>query len=223
VRDDESYKLLWKINRGKATKVDDLAIDYLRGLSDEDIHKANLPKDVSKLMSSLRENDNLIVGVSIKPVKEGEINNKIVNEFTSAINLLSSKYQGKLHFIFFPFAKTRSKMESDEEFTQMVCKGLAGFDNVTILGHSDPLSWFLIMKHFVDIFVGMRFHSIIFASEAGKPVLCVPYERKINEFVKSRRADPAISAIALEDLESSQLVSYVEDQIKRIPQRETVK
>jgi len=69
----------------------------------------------------------------------------------------------------------------------------------------------------------MRFHSIIFASEAGKPVLCIPYERKIIEFVKSRPADPAISATALEDLESSQLVAYVEEQIKRIPQRETVK
>src|SRR5437867_7465655 len=81
----------------------------------------------------------------------------------------------------------------------------------------------MTIKEYVDIFIGMRFHSIIFASEARKPLLCIPYERKITEFLKQRQADKSISAISLEGLKASQIVNFVEEQMKKtIRERESV-
>jgi polysaccharide pyruvyl transferase WcaK-like protein len=77
------------------------------------------------------------------------------------------------------------------------------------------------MKEYVNVFIGMRFHSIIFASEAGKPVLCIPYERKITEFLKERQSDPAISTIPLDSPESSKIIKFVEEKTKPVLQWKT--
>jgi len=223
VRDEESYQLLWKMNRKKAKQVDDLAVQYLRGLSPEDVAGAKVAPNAKKSLSFLKENEKIIIGISVKPVKRTEINSKVISEFSAAIDSLNSKYQGRFHFVFFPFAKTHSKVESDDELAKFICARLSKDENVTIFEHSDPLSWFMTIKEYVDIFIGMRFHSIIFASEARKPLLCIPYERKITEFLKQRQADPSISAISLEGLKASQIVNFVEEQMKKtLRERESV-
>lgn len=215
VRDEESYQLLWNMNKKKTKQVDDLAIQYLRGFSLENVASITIPPNWKKLLLSLKENNKIVVGISIKPVNQNEINEKIISEFSAAIKALNSKHHDRLHFVFFPFAKTDSKVESDEELAQLIRARLSKEDdNVTVFDHSDPLSWFVAIKEYVDIFVGMRFHSIIFASEAKKPVLCIPYERKIIEFLKRRQADSLISAMPPEGLESSRIVSFVDEQMK---------
>ncbi|TLY10024.1 MAG: hypothetical protein E6K85_04675 [Thaumarchaeota archaeon] len=223
VRGEESYQLLWKMNRKKVKQVDDLAVQYLRGLSPQEVAGAKVAPNTKKSLSFLKENEKIIIGISVKPVKRTEINSKVASEFSAAIDYLNSKYQGRFHFIFFPFAKTHSKVESDDELAKFIRARMSKDENVTIFEHSDPLSWFMTIKEYVDIFIGMRFHSIIFASEARKPLLCIPYERKITEFLKQRQADPSISAISLEGLKASQIVNFVEEQMKKtIRERESV-
>lgn len=217
VRDDESFRLLWKMNKKKAKKVDDLAIQYLQALSREALDSVEISTDTGALLSHLKGNDGLVVGISAKPVHNQEVNLKLVSEFAAAISALNAQYAGTIHFVFFPFAKTKSKIESDDAMAQVIRGQLskADNDNITVLEHTDPLSWFIAMRDYVDIFVGMRFHSIIFASEANKPILCIPYERKISEFLRVRHADPNLSVMQLENLDSSRIVEFVNDQVNK--------
>ena len=217
VRDDESFRMLWKMNKKKAKKVDDLAIQYLGTLSREELDCAEIPSDTRALLSHLKENDGLIVGISAKPVQDQEINLKLVSEFAAAISALNAQYAGRIHFVFFPFAKTNSRIENDDELTRIISGQISKEDNdrITFLDHADPLSWFIAIRDYVDIFVGMRFHSIIFASEANKPVLCIPYERKISEFLQDRHADPNLSVMQLDSIDSSQIVKFVNDHVSK--------
>lgn len=212
IRDEESYQLLWKINKRKARKVDDLAIQYLRQLSKEDIVKEISPHQ--RKLLSMRENGKFVIGISVKPVNRNDTNRKVIDEFSLAINTLNSKYPERLYFVFFPFAKTDSRVESDEEFTEMIHNHIStDYNNITVIEHSDPVSWFLAIKEYVDIFVGMRFHSIIFAHEAKKPILCIPYERKIMEFLRGKQTED-VSVMPPDSLESSKIVNFVELYLK---------
>ena len=217
VRDEESFRQLWKMNKKKAKKVDDLAIHYLQALSREELGNAEISTDTRARLSHLKRNDGLIVGISTKPVHNQEINLRLVSEFAAAISALNAQYAGRIHFVFFPFAKTESRIESDDAMAQIIRGQLSkdDNDNVTVLEHTDPLSWFIAIRDYVDIFVGMRFHSIIFASEAGKPVLCIPYERKISEFLQVRHADPNLSVMQLDNIDSSQIVEFVNDHVNK--------
>jgi len=217
VRDDESYRMLWNVNRKKAKKVDDLAIQYLESLSREESDSARIPTSIRTLLSQLKENDGLIVGISTKPVHNQEVNLKLVSEFAAAISALNAQYAGRIHFVFFPFAKTKSKIESDDAMLQIIRSQLSKDDNdsITVLEHTDPLSWFIAIRDHVDIFVGMRLHSIIFASEASKPVLCIPYERKVSEFLQDRHEDPNLSVMQLDEIDSSRIVEFVTVQLNK--------
>jgi len=218
VRDEESYKLLWERNRNKVKIVDDLAIQYLRQLSKVDMHGTEIPGYGKTSLALHKKGGKIIVGISVKPVKKAETNEKIVSEFSTAISDLNIKHPNKYHFVFFPFAKTSSAVESDEELTNGIRARLSKEDNdtITVLEHSDPLSWFVTIKEFVDIFIGMRFHSIIFASEARKPVLCIPYERKIIEFLKKRQSEADIATMPLEALGSFKIISFVDEFVEKI-------
>src|SRR3989442_7473013 len=91
VRDEESCQLLWKMNRKKAKQVDDLAVQYLRGLSPEEVAGAKVAPNTKKSLSFLKENEKIIIGISVKPVKRTEINSKVASEFSAAIDSLNSK------------------------------------------------------------------------------------------------------------------------------------
>jgi polysaccharide pyruvyl transferase WcaK-like protein len=212
VRDKESYQLLWKPNQKNARQVNDLAVSYLRTFSSVDMDKETLPKEFLAMPKN-----KIIIGISVKPVKTVDTNNKIIGEFSDAIRSLNSKYPGRLHFIFFPFAKTHSKVESDEEFAKSIIADLSNTDNITVFQHTDPLTWFMAIREHVHLFMGMRLHSIIFASEASKPLLCIPYEHKITEYLKEKRSGAATLTISLENLRSSEIVDFVEQQMKNMP------
>ena len=86
-------------------------------------------------------------------------------------------------------------------------------DNITIVDHLDPLSWFVGIRDYVDAFIGMRLHSVIFASEAKKPILCLPYERKVWEFIKNKNE---ITVMPLDKIKSSAFVDFVEAQLEQV-------
>jgi polysaccharide pyruvyl transferase WcaK-like protein len=131
----------------------------------------------------LKDQGKLIVGISLRPMRKDPLLNRIiVEEFSKALNTLSDRYKDKIYFLFFPFAKTPSR--TDEEFIQRVINDLKCKDKASIVSHTNPIAWYRAIKELTDIFIGMRYHSIIFSFMAGKPVLSVPYEKKVVEFLK---------------------------------------
>ena len=183
VRDNQSYEMLWKFNRNKkATRTVDLSLPFIKYIDEGQV--TPLPNIIEyEKVHLLKVQGKLIVGISLRPMRKDPLLNRIiVEEFSKALNTLSDRYKDKIHFLFFPFAKTPSR--TDEEFIQRVINNLKCKEKASIVSHTNPIAWYRAIKELTDIFVGMRYHSIIFSFMAGKPVLSMPYEKKVDEFLK---------------------------------------
>ena len=182
VRDTESYQMLWRINRkNKAVQTDDLSLPFIKSIDHKDHDE--LPKiSRYKEMRLLKDQGKFIVGISLKPMKDSELNQRIIGEFSRALNKLNNEHKYHLYFLFFPFAKTPPR--TDEEFVRSIVSNLEYQNNVAIVGHTNPIAWYRAIKELTDIFIGMRYHSIILSFQAGKSVLSIPYERKVVQFLK---------------------------------------
>lgn len=207
VRDNESYQMLWQINRKrKATRTHDLSLPFIKFIDEG--QATPLPTIVEyEKIRLLKDQGKLIVGISIKPMKYPLLNKRIVREFSNALNTLNDKYKQSIHFLFFPFAKTPPI--SDEYFIQTVINNLRHKDNVTIVSHANPIAWYRAIKELTDIFIGMRYHSVIFSLKAGKPVLSIPYERKVVEFLKDYTKTNCY-AVFPSEISESQIVHFIE-------------
>jgi polysaccharide pyruvyl transferase WcaK-like protein len=208
VRDNESYQMLWQINRNNknTTRTDDLSLPFLKAI--EEGQETPLPRMIEyEKVRLLKDQGKLIVGISLKPMKDPLLNKRIVAEFSNALNTLNDKYKQSIHFLFFPFANTPPK--TDEEFMQSVINNLSDKDNVIIVSHTNPIAWYSAIKEVTDIFVGMRYHSIIFSFEAGKPVLSIPYEKKVVEFLKDHNR-PNCKAVFPSEISESHIVDFIQ-------------
>jgi polysaccharide pyruvyl transferase WcaK-like protein len=187
VRDDESFSMLWKLCQQKTNIVEDLSLSYIRHFDKDDKYIDDLPKvsEYDDIMKHKRRG-NFVVGISLKPLHNKNLTLKIIDEFSNAMNILNREYGDSIFFVFFPFAKTDSKIEDDASMINELLEKVSAKDNIVQISHSDPLSWFVAISRLVDIFIGMRYHSIIFATEARKPVLCIPYENKIYQFLSKK-------------------------------------
>jgi len=208
VRDNESYQMLWKINRNKkATRTDDLSVPFIKYIDEG--QATFLPNIVEyENVHLVKDQGKLVVGISLRPMrKDPQLNKRIVEEFSSALNTLSDRYEQKIHFLFFPFAKTAYR--TDEEFIQRVINNLKYKEKATIVSHTNPIAWYRAIKELTDLFIGMRYHSIIFSFMAEKPVLSIPYEKKVVEFLKdyNRKNYPAVFP---SEISESDIVDFIQ-------------
>lgn len=215
VRDKESFETLWKINKSKSKIVEDLSLQYLTQW-DENPSTIMPEMQEHKIMRHQKKQGKLIIGISLKPLYDGYTNAKITNEFATAMNSLNSIFDNSLFFVFFPFAKTRSQVESDESLVENLLDRLNDKKNVLVLGHTNPVYWYVAMKELVDIFIGMRYHSIIFAYMANKPVLCIPYENKITEFLNAKSGEyTKFSIMKTGEVSSAKIIEFVRCESKK--------
>ena len=208
VRDNESYQMLWKINRNKkATRTDDLSVPFIKYIDEG--QATFLPNIIEyENVHLVKDQGKLVVGISLRPMrKDPQLNKRIVEEFSSALNTLTDRYEQKIHFLFFPFAKTASR--TDEEFIQRVINNLKYKEKATIVSHTNPIAWYRAIKELTDLFIGMRYHSIIFSFMAEKPVLSIPYEKKVVEFLKdyNRKNYPAVFP---SEISESDIVDFIQ-------------
>ena len=208
VRDNESYQMLWQINRNKkATRTDDLSLPFITSIDEcQDTFTPNIIE--YEKIRLLKDQGNLIVGISLKAMKDPSLNKRIVGEFSNALNTLSNRFEHRIHFLFFPFAKTPPK--SDEEFIQSLINNLEYKDNnTTIVRHTNPIAWYRAIKELTDVFIGMRYHSIIFSFKAGKPVFAIPYENKVIEFLKDYNRKNC-TAVFPSQISESNIVDFIQ-------------
>lgn len=212
VRDEESYQQLWKSNRTKTKQVDDLSIPYLKNC------RVSMQVSENDRISLLKKQSKILIGISIKPTYDHEVNLRIIKEFLGALNMLNAKYGTDMQFLFFPFAKTNSAIENDHVFIESLITGLSRRDNINIISHTNPVAWYNAIRDYVDIFIGMRFHSIVFAYESKIPLLCIAYENKIIQFLKRKSNDISsitTSKIMPSEITSSAIYKFVEENLSR--------
>jgi polysaccharide pyruvyl transferase WcaK-like protein len=208
VRDNESYQMLWKTNRNKkAIRTDDLSLPFIKSI---DEGQATLFPNINEYekVRLLKNQGKFIVGISLKSMKKDPLSDKrIVEEFSSALNKLTDRYKDKIHFLFFPFSKSASS--SDEEFMHSVINNLKYKEKATIVSHTNPIAWYRAIKELTDVFIGMRYHSIIFSFKAAKPFLSIPYERKVVEFLRDyNRKDCA--TVFPHEISESHIVDFIQ-------------
>jgi polysaccharide pyruvyl transferase WcaK-like protein len=206
VRDNESFKNLWKINRKKSKIVSDLSIYVLRDHSLD----WNIIPDVTEqyLITNMKQRKKVLIGLSLMRIRDHNTRKRIIIELSKAFNLLNDKYENSFVVIFFPFSNAGT-ISPDIKLAEEIIKNLVNKDNFIILTHTNPLSWYKLIRDFINIFIGMRYHSVIFASEANKPVLCLPYENKVTEYLKTDKGKK-IQSIKMETIDFHQIISFVE-------------
>jgi hypothetical protein len=56
-------------------------------------------------------------------------------------------------------------IENDHVLFDMLTNKLLVKDSLVQISHCHPIGWFLAIDKVVDVFIGVRYHSIIFALE----------------------------------------------------------
>ncbi|WP_167773964.1 polysaccharide pyruvyl transferase family protein [Thermococcus sp. MV11] len=184
VRDTESYDALWERVKRKAGLVDDYAVLYLRYL-DRNLARYEHLLEEWPLYSQILEmaSSKFVVGLSIKPTKDPSLNNHVLKVVTTFIDHVNSEYRGDVLWLLFPFAETESRIEDDRTVLDTIRERLRVRTNVLLVEQANPILWYFLIKHNVNFFVGMRYHSIVFSWIARKPFFGIAYENKnINLF-----------------------------------------
>lgn len=184
VRDTESYDSLWGGVKKKARITDDYGVLYLKYL-DKNLDKYEHLLDGWPLYSKIREmtSSRFVVGLSIKPTKNLSLNDHILKAISAFINHVNTEYPEEVLWLLFPFAETNSSIENDRTMFEALKERVKINTNMILVEQTNPILWYLLIKHSVDFFVGMRYHSIVFSWVAGKPFFGIAYENKnINLF-----------------------------------------
>jgi polysaccharide pyruvyl transferase WcaK-like protein len=210
VRDQESFDLLWSVNRSKSKIVKDLAMTYLEYLKEKSAEYLKIPEHDEIEMN--KKNGHIVIGISPKATYNIAVTRAIVEGISSAINTLNS-HNNNYVFVFFPFAKTESAVEDDYELTRQILNNLNKRCNVKVITHSNPIGWYYAIDKLVDTFIGMRYHSIMFAIHSDKNVLCLPYENKIFQLLNSsdsRKRKHRIEVMLLDKISPAGIVNFID-------------
>lgn len=133
--------------------------------------------------------EKILVGLSLKYTIDKEMNSKIVSEFSKFIDWIIEKFDAEVAF--FPFSfNTKRTVENDLEIAKEIQKVLKSKNMMrfkVIQASNYTPNEIKGMVGLVDLFIGMRFHSILFAYSMKKPLIGVSYEEKCRDFLESKR------------------------------------
>lgn len=131
---------------------------------------------------------NFLVGISAKYTVEEHVNKKIISEFSKFITWLIKEFDATV--IFFPFSFNSLRVIENDLHLAMKLKNfleIKANDKFKIVKTWNYLpSEVKGMVGMMNFFVGMRFHSIVFAYSMGVPLIGVSYEEKCRDFLESR-------------------------------------
>lgn len=213
VRDKESFDNIWSLNK-KVNIYKDLALELPAILSNYRLYQKydKILKETPEyyILSRIKEQDKYIIGLSIKPLKSLDKTRELIDITSKFINIANIEYNHRVHFAIFPFAGTNSDIENDELLTDEIIKKVEFKENITVISRNNPIIWYLLIR-FVNIFIGMRFHSIIFAFINNIPLLAIPYENKVWNFIKDANLE---NVVTLDDLDEKYLIKFLEGNIR---------
>jgi polysaccharide pyruvyl transferase WcaK-like protein len=123
---------------------------------------------------------------------------------------VKSELEKGTYIIFIPF-QTAFNPRNDLVFTEEIFGDvIANRENVTLL-RDVPLQYIHSYLRLSDVFIGMRFHSLLLSTVSGVPFIAIAYDTKCWRFVEEI-AYPY--AIRLEELEYQALSTLYENALK---------
>lgn len=220
VRDNESFKNIWSIN--KKIKIEkDLALQLPDILKNGNINDningdmyqkyEDLLKKTSEyeIISQKKSQGKFIIGISLKPLNDIDKTKEIIEKISNFVNIINSEFAEKVNFVLFPFAQENLEVgkENDLVLFNDIINKIENRNNIIIASHMNPILWYLLIR-LVDIFIGMRYHSIIFSFLNNKPFVAIPYANKVWNFLKENSCPNVLS---LENFNEDYLIRFFKD------------
>ena len=160
--------------------------DTLLVTSDPVLNLVSSDKDRAKeiLLSEGIDCDNeKLVGVTIRNWRAGGEKANWHKNLSSALDKLIDEHNVKILFI--PFQVGEEEYDDDRLAAYDVTNRMKYKKNVVLLPESYSVDIIAGMIGCVDILVGMRLHSLIFAVNESIPFIGLVYDPKVNSFIES--------------------------------------
>ncbi|MCJ7507158.1 MAG: polysaccharide pyruvyl transferase family protein [candidate division Zixibacteria bacterium] len=199
-RDEESEKVLKKIGSQHLFTSYDPAFVFSRiyDSKPDGLEISQLNKTEPVLGVSLRS---LPPRLRLCPEHKENIFKKIALALDQIIDQLNSSV------LFFPFSS--GYQEKDEDCHNFILDNMRHSNRCESLKFSDNPGdvWFRLKE--VDLYVGMRLHSVIFAASSGIPTVALAYERKIYNVAQQLKIEKVIDPLNFEPQALSESILYV--------------
>ena len=122
--------------------------------------------------------DNMVIGVVLRNCKEIEQDyNKKIIQLAKIADHLITKYKARL--IFLPF-----QLDNDLALINDIIKNMEHSSVHCLVQEVSPAQMLSLFSK-LSLVIGMRFHSILFATMNNKPFIAIDYDPKVKNFVSS--------------------------------------
>lgn len=129
-------------------------------------------------------------------------------------NVVTKLLDDNNYLVFIPF-QHRFNPRNDQKFTTEIFENVVkGRENYVILSEV-PIDEVNAYLKACDLFVGMRFHSLLLSTVNQVPFVAVAYDTKCWRFIEESNY---YFALKLEDLETEKLLSICEDALLHAPE-----
>jgi len=148
------------------------------------LKKAEIPETINKKyrFNKISKSDNIKntknIGIVLRKCKKFKENKKnITEDFAKIADYLIDKYQANIFFI--PF-----QVDADLDFMKKIQKKMKSSSAICIEEEFRPDQMLSLFEK-MDLVIGMRFHSIVFAALEEKPFIAIEYDPKVRYLVNS--------------------------------------
>jgi len=175
VRNNESKEILEGIGVKKNILIINDPSFYLKP-----INKVKAKKYLSKEGIDINK---FLVGLSLRSLGDKKLNSDLIKSLSKTMNFLLK--QKNTEIICFIFSKhPYNPLENDTAITQELKKHIKNNTSFKIINHNYAPDEVKGMVGSMDYFIGMRLHSVIFASSMKVPFVCIPYNIKHKLILK---------------------------------------
>lgn len=138
-------------------------------------------------------------------VEDESANKNFIEEMAAALDQLVDQFSFFIDFV--PF-RTAS-YDDDRIFAKLIATKMKNRDKVYLFNKSPDILDFIKMLNDYILVIGMRLHSLIFASSSGLPIIALEYMPKIKAFMRS--IDQKNYSINLKSFKSDHFLSLIEN------------
>lgn len=150
--------------------------------------KPSNPKD--SLLTLIRHDVDVdegpLIGVNLRTLSP-EISKKMVKDMSKFFDWAIESYDAQIVFVPFGYGSTPNRFFDDDLIIAKELKRrMKNDERLRIIDKEYPPQKVLGFYRFFDLFVGVRYHSIIFSMIMGVPFIAVTYDTKISELLEDK-------------------------------------
>ncbi|MBT0159182.1 hypothetical protein G4O51_04275 [Candidatus Bathyarchaeota archaeon A05DMB-2] len=156
--------------------------------------------------------DNLLIGVNLRTL-EPDINEKLNQVLPAVLDWIVDNFKATLIFIPFGLGSIGQRFwDDDRTIGREIRQGMKHKESFIIIEKEYKPEDVLGLFRLFDLFIGMRYHSIVFSEIMGVPHVAIVYDTKVEEFIGDRNNTE--SGIWLSDLDEGRLKEMLEETLK---------